>query len=59
MPENELKIQAESRKDGMSLDELIEAIKRAKVAGFTATGRTEVGFRGQIQSMTFRTGEKK
>lgn len=57
---NELVIQARDRKAGMDMEEVTNALASARTHGYTFMGRTEVGFNGQIQSMTFRDkGTKK
>lgn len=59
MARSEYKVQAQDRKLGMSLPEVVNAIENAKTTGFLYLGRTEVGFKGQIQSMTFHDKENK
>lgn len=54
---NEFKIQAKDRKAGMDMTEVTNALAQARTAGFNHLGRTEVGFKGQIQSMTFHDKE--
>lgn len=53
MSKSHLKIEAYDKNAGMNLDELSTVLAQARTMGYIRMGRTQVGFKGQIQTMTF------
>lgn len=54
MSAGELKIAAKLK--AMDAEEIIETIERARTAGFSRLKRVTVGWKGEVQSMTFTEG---